>query len=152
MAAVLGHPPLIGIAQNARFLSCSVISNDGERLSCYDMTAKWVKENESQAIRAVTHNYSHEELVAAFGLRQSDQTVKVDEDYALDELEVFITSVETTPNRTQLITLSNGQTWLENTQGRTKINSDQKAVIKRESFSYKIVPENGRTLKVHRVK
>ncbi|MBD3648977.1 MAG: hypothetical protein HUJ31_16345 [Pseudomonadales bacterium] len=110
---------------------CAGIESAVERLDCYDELAR--QGNQAQPDEDV------------FG-RQAE---KPDKD--IEAISAHIQSVKQSPLGHHIMTLSNGQVWMQNEPGRRRIEAGQDITIRKHRFHYEMEFENIPDIPVRRV-
>jgi hypothetical protein len=162
-------------ASQSELDTCRALADPGERLTCYDQIGddqigddqiganaplkpaeaqREVREGPAQKIEEAAGSPAQTAPLAdgrepgwqeRFGIRGRPR-----EDGGR-EIRAHILSVQQSQLRNDIMTLDNGQVWMENEPSARQVSSDQAVVIREGRFSFTMVLESGRLLKVHRV-
>ncbi len=128
--------------------ACASLSNDGERLSCFDRTVQLLESGEHAAKPAA----SAEEM---FGMgrvaRQNTDSTKREE---LTQVTSKVKSVSRAGDNTPVISLENGQVWqgTEETRSLLLEPGDTVTVSRAALGSFRMATPHGRGLKVRRLR
>jgi hypothetical protein len=142
-------------ATTAGFLACAAEKDDARRLACFDAAvgqAQAAQGNTTPAVAAVP--LSQEEKFGLRGELKQEKAQKAPELQELDQLQAQVTSVSAKPHGELVVTLENGQVWTEiQTNSGARVKVGDRVAIKAGTFgSFLLVPPNGRSTKVTRVR
>jgi len=118
---------------DADWLACDAIGKDAKRLECYDQVAR--SKGSARDVKARKE--------ADFG-----KGAPIEQDLVI---EARIERVTFARSGKSVVYLSNGQVWVENEAGRTRIRAGQNVTIKKALMSYSMKLESGIIVAVNRL-
>jgi len=142
-------------ATTAGFLACAAEKDDARRLACFDAAVGQAQATQGNTIPAVAAvPLSQEEKFGLRGELKQEKAQKAPELQELDQLQAQVTSVSAKPHGELVVTLENGQVWTEiQTNSGARVKVGDRVAIKAGTFgSFLLVPPNGRSTKVTRVR
>ena len=149
------HPAAAG--SDSAFLACGSEKDDARRLACFDAAVAKAKSQPAVAsaatAAAAAPTLTKEEKFGLRGDLKQEKAKEVPELAELESLSGKVTKVAAKPHGQLIVTLDNGQTWMEiqaNSGLRVKVG-DQVTVKSGALGSYSLVA-NGRSGKVTRVR
>jgi hypothetical protein len=151
---------------------CVKIEAPSQRLLCYDQYAG--RSSKAVAFPAQTPTGKPEAVLPPSESQpaRADRTVRSDDDFETDTvtdaasfglrkerewvsksdyITAKIVSTQSSPSGAQIMSLSNGQIWIENEKGRRPIELHQTVTIRRQRFHYKMVLESQPDVAVRRL-
>lgn len=151
-------------ATTGEVYACADISDDLQRLACYDTAVGRLKAaEEAGEVATVTREEVEQVKQDSFGFSIPSLPKLAlpklgggDKDGEIKEIEQTIVSARLNPLKKVIITLENGQVWQQTDTTRiyvSKKKPPQKAVIKTAALgSFKVKIDNGRVFKAKRIK
>jgi len=121
------------LASDADWLECDAIDKNARRLECYDQVARSKGSMRDAKARKE----------ADFGKSEA-----IEQDLVI---ESRIEKVSYTTGGKSVFQLANGQVWVENEAGRTRIRTGQNVTIKKALMSYSMKLQSGIIVAVSRI-
>ncbi|MAT83859.1 MAG: hypothetical protein CMQ43_12710 [Gammaproteobacteria bacterium] len=125
---------------------CALIEADIRRLACFDRLV----ETQSAPARAPDTPADHQTETGSASGRDIHGSDDAMED-VVDSISARIERVETTPLGRHVVTLSNGQIWMENEPGRRPIRPGQHVMVRKHRWHYEMELARQPNVAVHRL-
>ena len=147
-----------------RVTECLSIKEDKARLACYDQTTSALLQIQKKTVdpddvpignnisgtgittfeKEEPGNKENDDLENAFGKTEKKEDL-------LEKISETIIAVNLTPTGKQVLTLSNGQKWMENEPGKRKVRSGERVTIVKDGKHYDLVRPEKPRISVHRI-
>jgi hypothetical protein len=156
----------LAVADDQWILDCAAIADDADRLTCYDRLGRGALQNQRDAqssesvapIASPAHPPAQEakaqrqiETPKEEALEERDfgkPPPKVDS--PVDQIRSRIVSVAVSARGQRIMTLANGQVWMENEAGKRAIPVTEDVTISKRLFRYAMRFESGSVIAVKR--
>lgn len=130
---------------------CRAVADPGERLACYDRQVAALQSAEAnREIRVIDREQVREARRGLFGLslgnfnlfgRGSDEA---DPAEAVDEIEALVAGIGRDPQDRLLLTLDNGQRWVQTETGQRRVRTGETIRIRRAALGSFMANVEGR--------
>lgn len=149
-------------ASTAAVYACAGTEDDAARLACYDAAVGRLKAaEEAGEITTITREEVENVQRDTFGLSfPSLPAIAMprlggngDDDGQLDSITFAVANIERNPYDKAVVTLENGQVWIQTDGGMFSIRGIEEAEIQRAAFgSFKMKLDGGRAFRVRRLR
>ena len=155
MCMIVGSPPVF--AAEPVVTQCSVITDDRERLACYDQTYGRRLLPDAVAAPTATTSAAAARPVDEFGLSAATSSAREKEETGqseTDSVSVVVTAIGRGPTGSAVVTFDNGQIWEQvDASERLVLTAGTSVKIRRAALgSYKLVTPSRGAVRVRRVK
>lgn len=160
---VLGAASAFGDEQS--ILSCAAIADDVERLACYDRLGRRTLQTERQAqtsqsvVPVATTQTPALEAQVQKQFDGTEERAPDENDFGkplpkveapVGQMSSRIAGVAVSPSGQRIMTLANGQIWMENEAGKRAIPMNENVTVSKRLFRYAMRFESGFVIAVRR--